>query len=298
MDDSKDVFVKFYAPWCGHCKNMAPAWRELAEMMEREHDDVVIAKIDSTEHQIPGLDISGFPTLRYYPKGNKNGIAYQGGRQMWDFVNFMSQNSDGMGTPQDEDHGKVVVLDAQNFHEIVMDETKDVFVKFYAPWCGHCKNMAPTWMDLADKVSDNSDIIIAKFDADAQDVRGVEISGFPTLIMYPKGNKKGIQFQGHRSFWDFINFMSKEIDGFQMADNSLEEEQEQQGGPVRVLGASNFDKVVNDRTKDVFVMVYAPWCEHCKKMEPTWERFATKNAEFKDLIIAKLDHTKNQLPQL
>lgn len=192
MDDSKDVFVKFYAPWCGHCKNMAPAWRELAEMMEREHEDVVIAKIDSTEHQIPGLDISGFPTLRYYPKGNKNGIAYQGGRQMWDFVNFMSQNSDGMGTPQDEDHGKVVVLDAQNFHDIVMDETKDVFVKFYAPWCGHCKNMAPTWMDLADKVSDNSDVIIAKFDADAQDVRGVEITGFPTLIMYPKGNKKGV----------------------------------------------------------------------------------------------------------
>lgn len=69
---------------------MAPAWREFAEMMENEQDDVVVAKIDWTEHQIPGIEISGFPSLKYYPKNNKGGIDYQGQRQVWDFVNFMT----------------------------------------------------------------------------------------------------------------------------------------------------------------------------------------------------------------
>lgn len=75
-DPSKNVFVKFYAPWCGHCQNMAPAWREFADKMLNDRDDVVVAKIDWTQHQIPGIEIKGFPSLKYYSKDNKNGIDY------------------------------------------------------------------------------------------------------------------------------------------------------------------------------------------------------------------------------
>lgn len=88
MDTSKHVFVKFYAPWCGHCQNMAPAWRDLAdEFLDR--DDVLIAKIDWTTSQVNGINIEGFPTLKFYPKDNKDGIDYLYSRQVHDMLNFM-----------------------------------------------------------------------------------------------------------------------------------------------------------------------------------------------------------------
>ena len=41
---------------------------------------------------------------------------------------------------------------AENFDEIVNDKTKDVLIEFYAPWCGHCKSLAPKYDELAEKV--------------------------------------------------------------------------------------------------------------------------------------------------
>ena len=45
------------------------------------------------------------------------------------------------------------VVVAKNFNEIVNDESKDVLIEFYAPWCGHCKSLAPKYDELAEKVS-------------------------------------------------------------------------------------------------------------------------------------------------
>lgn len=47
--------------------------------------------------------------------------------------------------------GQVVV--AENFDSIVNDESKDVLIEFYAPWCGHCKNLEPKYKELGEKVS-------------------------------------------------------------------------------------------------------------------------------------------------
>ena len=78
----------------------------------------------------------------------------------------------------------------QSWNDVVMDDSKDVFVEIYAPWCGHCKKLEPVWAELAQKLEKMDDLIIAKMDGTANEVQGLKVGGYPTVMFYPKGNKK------------------------------------------------------------------------------------------------------------
>jgi protein disulfide isomerase len=110
--------------------------------------------------------------------------------------------------PESND-GPVKVVVGLEFEKIVKDETKDVFVKYYAPWCGHCKKLAPIWEELGTHYKDNKDIVIAKFDATANEAEGVEVRGYPTLIFYPKDNKAGISYDGERDVESFTAWLKE-----------------------------------------------------------------------------------------
>lgn len=103
----------------------------------------------------------------------------------------------------------VVIVVGKTFDEIVRDPTKDVLVKFYAPWCGHCKALAPVWDELAAELKDVKDLVIAKFDSTANEVEGVDIRGYPTLKFYPRENKSGIDYEGERAKGDFVNYLAE-----------------------------------------------------------------------------------------
>lgn len=74
------VFVKFYAPWCGHCKAMAPAYSKLAEKMKNQENGIPIAKVDATIEKdlAEKYQIQGFPTLKMFINGEP--VDYNGER--------------------------------------------------------------------------------------------------------------------------------------------------------------------------------------------------------------------------
>uniref|UniRef100_A0A8C5ZWH4 protein disulfide-isomerase n=1 Tax=Marmota marmota marmota TaxID=9994 RepID=A0A8C5ZWH4_MARMA len=110
--------------------------------------------------------------------------------------------------PPDWDQRPVKTLVGKNFEQVAFDETKNVFVKFYAPWCSHCKEMAPAWEALAEKYRDHEDIIIAELDATANELEAFTVSGFPRLLYFPAGrDRKMMEYKGNRDLESFSKFL-------------------------------------------------------------------------------------------
>jgi len=226
VDGSKDVFVEFFAPWCGHCKKLAPDYEIVGEAFARE-SSVVIAKVDADQHKELGsrFDVHGFPTLKFFPKGKKDSpVPYEAGRTADDIINYVNEKA-GTRARVKKAASAVVELNENNFDKIVKDSSKDVLVEFYAPWCGHCKSLIPTYEKLATAYSADSNIVIAKIDADKhKDIGGrYGVSGFPTLKYFPKDNKASPEpYEGARELNDLVNFINGKTGSKRTADGKLD----------------------------------------------------------------------------
>lgn len=93
-DSSKDVMIEFYAPWCGHCKQLKPAYKKLAAKFEGV-DSVTIAAMDASEASPPdGFDVQGFPTIMFVPaKEGATPIPYEDARDLDSMVDFVKANA-------------------------------------------------------------------------------------------------------------------------------------------------------------------------------------------------------------
>lgn len=83
----KNVFVNIYAPYSGHCKQLAPIWEKLAERYA-DVDDIRIAKMDGTKNQARDLKFNEFPMLRYFLQSG-DVVDYMGGQALEDLIQFV-----------------------------------------------------------------------------------------------------------------------------------------------------------------------------------------------------------------
>ena len=106
----------------------------------------------------------------------------------------------------------VFKLVGKNFYENVIKSKKDVLVKFYVPWCSHCKELQNKYIEVAKRLKNNTNLLIAEIDCNVNEIENEEIISFPTIKLYKNGNKdKPIEYNGNNREDDIINFVKENI---------------------------------------------------------------------------------------
>lgn len=137
LKSGKPALVEFFAPWCGHCKTLAPVYEEVGQAFAPVSDKVSVAKVDADEHRDLGrrFGVQGFPTLKWFDGKSDKPEDYKGGRDFESLASFITEKSGVRPRVPKKEPSKVVMLDDQSFEGVVGSD-KNVLVAFTAPWCG------------------------------------------------------------------------------------------------------------------------------------------------------------------
>lgn len=237
-----DWLVEFFAPWCGHCKKLAPTWEELAKSAKGKFN---VAKVDCTVEKAScsRFEIKGFPTVKFV-KGGKV-YDYKDARTVEAFTAFATggysaatnkdvpppkpaeakpaeakpetpkANEEKAAAPAaaapaapaaDQPSDVVTLTDATYATSI---EKGVWLVEFYAPWCGHCKRLAPTWEELATAAKKEGKFQVGKVDctAEKETASKVGVQGYPTVKLFKDG-KLVEEYSGPRTVEGFTSFVN------------------------------------------------------------------------------------------
>lgn len=120
--DNEYVLVEFYAPWCGHCKALAPEYAKAAGILAEKDSPIKLGKVDATEESklAEGHDVRGYPTLKFFRNGKA--IDYNGGRTADTIVSWVEKKT---GPP-------AVTLESVDAAKKFVEDNKIAIVGFFA----------------------------------------------------------------------------------------------------------------------------------------------------------------------
>ncbi|KAI9850064.1 MAG: hypothetical protein M1838_006144 [Thelocarpon superellum] len=214
LKSGKPALVEFFAPWCGHCKNLAPVYEELGQSFAYAADKVTVAKVDADEQKSLGkrFGVQGFPTLKWFDGKSDKPVDYNGGRDLDSLSKFITEKTSIKPKVKKTLPTQVEMLTDTTFPQEIGGD-KDVLVAFTAPWCGHCKSLAPIWEKVALDFANEPTVVIAKVDAEAEESKATAqeqgVSSYPTIKFFRKGSTKGELYEGGRSEEILLEFLNK-----------------------------------------------------------------------------------------
>lgn len=201
----------------------------------------------------------------------------------------------------------VVELTPTNFHKEVMQSDSLWLVEFYAPWCGHCQRLAPEWKKAATALK--GVVKVGAVDADKHQALGGQygVTGFPTIKIFGLNKYKPEDYQAGRTSQAIIEAALNSVrslikDRLGGKSSGSDSGRQSSGGSsskkdVIELNDDNFDKNVIGSDDIWMVEFFAPWCGHCKSLEPEWAAAATEVQEQTKgkVKLATVDATVNQM---
>lgn len=291
LNEDKNILVEFYAPWCGHCKSLEPEWKMAGETFT-DADDITIAAFDATTDQaLAGkYDIKGFPTIKYFPKGKKDSPEdYDGGRSADTIVKWVN---DKIGTSRKVKKAPTAAraLDMDTFDKEVLGE-KGALVEFYAPWCGHCKKLAPEFEETAKAFAGEGGVGVYTVDATENGdlASKYDVSGYPTLKWFPPGSSEPEDYQSGREANALIDFINEKAGLARTKGGGMAPT----GGLVSSLddmlaSASSFDAGLVDSLQAAVDGMTGAEATHGARYVAVAKKRAEKGAEYVKNEIARL----------
>ncbi|KAF7327818.1 Protein disulfide-isomerase erp38 [Mycena kentingensis (nom. inval.)] len=226
----KPALVEFFAPWCGHCKNLAPVYEELANAFVGK--DVIIAKVDADgagKSLGTKYGVTGFPTLKWFDKDGAYD-PYDSGRDLDSLAGFITGKTGIKSNIKPPPPPDTLILDYRTFDEVALDEEKDVLVSFTVrPWLRGAAIariwLKPIYEKVAQTFKPESNCIVANVDADDKKNKELaakyEVSSYPTLKFFPKGSSEPIPYQSGRSEADFVEYLNEKCGTFRAVGGGL-----------------------------------------------------------------------------
>jgi len=156
----------------------------------------------------------------------------------------------------------------KEFQKVVLDSKTNVFVKFYSPNCPHCIKLEPAFIELAEKLKYNKNLLVAEYNLLANDFDWFRIRGYPTLIMFKAGDKLNhIIYKGDRTVEDMMNFVISNL-------GEVKEENKEEKKEEKKEGKKEEKEVEDDKPKKQE--------EKPKKMEEKKDKVKKKKKEKKE----------------
>ena len=212
--------VEFFAPWCGHCQSLVPEYKKLAKALK---GIVKVGSVNADEHKSLGgqYGVQGFPTIKIFGANKRSPSDYNGQRNAKAIAEaalaearkmIQANLGGGSGSGGSSSGGSsddVIELTDDNFDKLVLNSEDVWLVEFFAPWCGHCKNLAPEWAKAAKELKGK--VKLGALDATAHQSKAAEygVRGYPTIKFFPGGRKSSSDVQdydGGRTASDIVSW--------------------------------------------------------------------------------------------